>query len=105
MKEEKPKELHLSEQPEEGTMKYFGLMLFYSELDLGISQNPHKWVHVRTLMYPTGFEALEAYANTPCPASQLIRAVSMDDFRLQEEKMRANFKDEQWLETELYPYL
>ena len=90
---------------EEDDIKYFALMLFFSEFELGISQNPDKWVHVQTILYPDGFTALEAYANTRCPASQLIRATSEEDLRQQEEEMRRNFQDRKWLETELYPTL
>ena len=102
MKEEETKQ---PLERDEGEIKIFALMLFYSEFEMGISQNPNKWVHLRTIRYDNGFEALEAYANTPCPASQLIRAVDEEDLKVQEDEMRRNFQDQQWLETVLYPCL
>ena len=104
MKEEETKNLHEQNESQDD-IKIFALMLFFSEFELGISQNPNKWVHTRTIRYPNGFEALEAYANTRCPASQLIRATSEEDLQAQEEEMRKNFQDQQWLETVLYPCL
>ena len=80
-------------------------MLFENEFNLGISSNPNKWVHLKTIRYKNGFDALEAYANTRCPASQLIRAVNEEELLKEEAQMKANYQNQEWLEKELYPYL
>ena len=51
-------------------------MLFDHERNLGISQDPTKWVHMKTLKFGNrGDLALYSYANIPNPASQLIRSI------------------------------
>lgn len=85
--------------------KYYALMLFYSETDLDISDNPRKWVNVQNRYYVNGEEALNAYANTPCPASQLIDANSIEELVAKMNQMLVNFNDNDYLEKNLYPYL
>ena len=85
--------------------KKFAVMFFETEVELGVSDNPNKWVNTKNYYYDNGREALECYANTPCPASQFIEAE--DDFELKCKmgEMMNNFRDEKWLEENLYPYL
>lgn len=85
--------------------KVYALMLFYTELELGISQVPNKWYNVGNHYYDNGTAALEAYANTSCPASQLIDAKDKDELLVKMNDMLNNFKDNKWLEENLYPYL
>lgn len=85
--------------------KKFALMLFETELDLGISNQPGKWVNTKNIKYDKGIDALEAYANTRCPASQLVDAPTDEELDKEIEQMRKNYQDEKWLEENLYPYL
>lgn len=86
--------------------KYHALMLFDHERNLGISENPTKWVHLKTLKFGNrGDLALYAYANIPNPASQLIEALSEEELEEKELQMIENFKDQNWLNENLYPYL
>ena len=85
--------------------KYWALMLFNTEIELGISNKPNKWVNTRNIYYKDGISALEAYANTPNPASQLIDATTPEELEQKMEEMLVNFADEKWLEEELYPAL
>lgn len=89
----------------EGGNRVYALMLFYTELELGISQIPNKWLNYGNRYYENGAQALEAYANTPCPASQLIDARDKDELLIKMNDMLNHFKDNKWLEENLYPYL
>jgi hypothetical protein len=80
-------------------------MLFETELDLGISNQPGKWVNTKKIKYDKGIDALEAYANTKCPASQLVDALTDEELDKEIEQMRKNYQDETWLEENLYPFL
>ena len=94
-----------NETPSERPVKDFAVMLFENEFNLGISNNPNKWVHLRTLKFKDGFLALEAYANIPNPASQLIRACSEEELEQEIQQMKDNYQNQSWLEENLYPYL
>ena len=85
--------------------KYWALMLFCTEMEAGISTKPNKWVNSLNLFFTNGLEALEAYANIPNPASQLIDGESPEELAQEMEDMLHNFDDEKWLEENLYPYL
>lgn len=50
-------------------------------------------------------EALTCYSETPCPASQLIEGKSWDEIDKLEAEMKQHFKDEKWLDENIYPYL
>lgn len=89
----------------ENKNKYWALMLFNTELELGISNAPGKWVNTGNAFFTNGLSALNAYSNTPNPASQLIDARTIEELENKMEEMLANFKDEKWLENYLYPCL
>lgn len=55
--------------------------------------------------YPSYSDAVNAYANTICPASQLIEAVDNADFENKVNELKQNFLNEKWLEENIYPYL
>lgn len=83
----------------------FAVMLFYTQLELGISNKPNQWVNTSNVVFDDPLLALEYYANTKCPASQIIKA--KDDYELQCKigEMILNYMDEKWLNKNLYPYL
>ena len=85
--------------------KHFLLMLFETEIDLGISSNPNRWECICTRYFTNGMQALEAYANTPNPASQLIDAKTKEGLKLSALETIQDMKDEKWLDENLYPYL
>ena len=87
------------------TNKYWALMLFNTELELGISNKPNKWVNTKNFYFNRGIDALEAYSNTPNPASQLIDATSQEELVKNMEEMLQHFNDKKWLEENLYPCL
>jgi hypothetical protein len=83
----------------------FALMLFETEVNLGISNQPNKWVNFANRFYSKGLDALEAYSNTPCPASQLVDGETPEELEQAMLEMVEHFKDEKWLEETLYPSL
>lgn len=88
--------------------KMFAVMLFNTEFELGISNNPNKWVNVKNYKFygnDAGIKALNFYANIPNPASQLIEAYSEQELIDKMNSMLKNFNDNQWLNNNLYPYL
>lgn len=87
--------------------KYYAVMLFYRASEIGISLGNQKdfWVNSSTQFFTNGLRAFEYYADTPCPASQLLEADSPEELAKQVKQMRMNYHDPDWLETNLYPYL
>lgn len=85
--------------------KKFALMLFNTEVELGISNKPGKWVNTKNYIFDNGTQALEAYANIPNPASQLVDGFSEEELLQNMNQMIQNYSDETWLEENLYPYL
>jgi len=78
--------------------KFFALLLFYD--DEVFNYQLHD-----TRFYTDGAIALQDYANTPCPASQLIDADSIEELHNKVLDMINNMNDEEWKEINLYPYL
>jgi hypothetical protein len=84
---------------------HHAVMFFYRESDLGISANPSKWVNTNIAYFNDGMQALECYANTRCPASQLVSEETEEELKQAIEQMKKNYNDQQWLNDNLYPFL
>ena len=86
--------------------KYWGVMLFFTGLEMGQENaKPNQWVNTNNVYFTNGTEALNYYANTPCPASQIVDGVSPEDLANNMYEMVENYQNEEWLNKELYPYL
>ena len=85
--------------------RHWALMLFNTELELGISNKPNKWVNTGNRYFSDGQQALDAYANIPNPASQLVDGETPEELLKEMEDMLHNYEDEKWLEENLYPYM
>lgn len=82
--------------------KYYCVMLFVEESD--ITRNPQdngKWINTRNVYFHNGGMALDYYANTHCPASQLIDAETLPELIQARNQMLNNFKNKKFLD-ELY---
>lgn len=80
------------------------VMLFFPPSDLGIeSEKP--FVNTRNICFDDITAALNCYANTRCPASQLISASSEEELMALKNEMIRNFRDEAWLEENIFPFL
>lgn len=86
--------------------KFFAVMLFYQGHEIGLPfPEDNTWINTRTLKYTNYQEALNAYSDIPCPASQLIEANTEEELQAQIEQMAKNFQNQNWLEENLYPYI
>lgn len=82
--------------------KYYCVMLFVEESDITCNpQNNGKWINTRNVYFHNGGMALHYYANTHCPASQLIDAETLPELIQARNQMLNNFKDKKFLD-ELY---
>ena len=62
--------------------KYFCLMLFYQQQDVTMKLNKptdNNWINTKNIYFRNGAKALHTYANTPCEASQLIDAETIEE--------------------------
>lgn len=93
--------------------KFFCVMLFFQGWELnsfheGTEEHHYdenKWYNVNNVRFDNHLQALDYYANTPCPASQLISSPTEEGLKKGMEEMKKNFQDENWLKEFLYPYL
>ena len=86
---------------------FHAVMLFFHRNDIGLSKEECKedWILTRTVLFDNASAALNFYANTACPASQHLSAATKEELEEKIKQMILNFKNEQWLNNNLYPYL
>ena len=77
--------------------KYHAVMLFYTEGDIIGSGDFNKWINTRNVYFTDGVAALNYYANTPCPASQLVTGESIEELLQEMNQMIKNYQDEEFL--------
>lgn len=82
--------------------KYFCVMLFERQSDITGNyfnrDEYNTWINTLNAYFHNGMMALDYYANTPCPASQLIDAESIQELITKRNQMLDNFKDKQFLD-------
>lgn len=73
------------------------VMYFDTEINLGISTQPNKWVNYKTNYYDNGFEALKEFLASDSITTHLISGDN--DAQLQEEcnKTIRRFCSEEWV--------
>ena len=84
------------------------VMMFFSASELGIPAEiagPMAWLNTRNFYFDSITQALDCYANTMCPASQLISADTPEELEMKKQRMLDNFSNAEWLENNLYPYM
>lgn len=92
--------------PNKDVKRVYAVMLFDTEMNLGMpGAKPNTWINYHNRYFTNGQQALDYYANTPCPASQLIDGESTEELENKMDEMIDNFNNKAWLETELYPCL
>lgn len=78
--------------------KFYMVMLFFSEWDLGASDRRDVFVNVKNIHCGLdGQLALDLYSNIRCPASQLIQADSLEELDKERMKMIDNFNNPDWV--------
>lgn len=89
-----------------GKGKIFAVMFFRTETEMCVpNAKPNKWVNTHNKIFENGFDALQCYSNTRCPASQLIDAEDEYELQCKMGEMYLNFQDKEWLNKNLYPFL
>lgn len=83
----------------------YAVMFFYHWSDFyTVKPDRMDYVLAGTFITRRFNDALYKYAETPCPASQLIEAKSTKELKQKMQEMEANFKNPEWL-AELQKYL
>lgn len=87
-------------------MKKYALMLFYTAGELAEETLPSNAYLLKDIHYfDNGIEALNEYANTKCPASQLIEGNTKEELEENILKMIINYSDNEWINKNLFHYL
>ena len=71
--------------------KYYAVVFYETEKNMHVSDNNRKFICIGIKILKDGATALNIYANTRNPASQLIEGET--------------YEDEEWLNEFLFPYL
>lgn len=87
-------------------MKYYAFMPFWHWSEV-MDERPKDsdFVLGNIIRTTDSLVALSLYSETRCPASQLVEANSEEELEAKIEEMKQNFKNNDWLETNLYPCL
>ena len=72
--------------------KKYAVMLFDTEFNLGVSIHPNN-----------GAEALHYYTHSPSQFSEIIDAEDMYELQCKMGEMMLNYRDEEWLNKNVYP--
>nr|DAD59490.1 MAG TPA: hypothetical protein [Bacteriophage sp.] len=83
-------------------MKYYAFMPFYHWSEIMDEKQDDEFILGNVVITDNSTEALVLYAETPCPASQLIEADNLDTLHFKINQMVQNFKDESWLKEYIY---
>jgi hypothetical protein len=87
-------------------MKYYAFMPFWHWSEV-MDERPKDsdFVLGNIVRTTDSLVALSLYSETRCPASQLVEANSEEELEAKIEEMKQNFKNNDWLEANLYPCL
>ena len=84
--------------------KFHMVMLFFPAQEIGFHLTD-TWINTRNIRFDNATDALNYYANTQCPASQYISAPTEEALEQERIQMIRNYRNEDWLKENLYPYL
>lgn len=89
------------------TNKHYAVVLYVDMYDMGIVPTSLKtrFHNCGVRYFKDKKSALDFYANYPCPASQFIEADTEEELQEKIKEMDRNFENEEWIETEILPYL
>lgn len=87
--------------------KFYAVAFFYSAQEIGIDADviTEPFIYRNTAVFNNKTDQLICYANTRCPASQLLEANTEKELKEKIRKLRNNFRNNEWLEKNIYPYL
>lgn len=87
--------------------KFYAVAFFYLAQEIGIDADviTEPFIYRNTAVFNNKTDQLNCYANTMCPASQLLEANTEKELKEKIRKLRNNFRNNEWLEKNIYPYL
>lgn len=87
--------------------KFYAVAFFYSAQEIGIDADviTEPFIYRNTAVFNNKTDQLNCYANTMCPASQLLEANTEKELKEKIRKLRDNFRNNERLEKNIYPYL
>lgn len=83
--------------------KKYAVMLFDTEVNLGVSIHPNRWVNVENKYFDNGAEALHYYTHSGSQFSEIIDAEDMYELQCKMGEMMLNYRNEEWLNKNVYP--
>ena len=69
----------------------------------GVSIHPNRWVNIENKYFDNGSEALNYYTNYGSQFSEIIDADDMYELKCKMGEMMLNYRDEEWLNKNVYP--
>lgn len=80
--------------------KFYAVAFFYSAQEIGIDADviTEPFIYRNTAVFNNKTDQLNCYANTMCPASQLLEANTEKELKEKIRKLRDNFRNNEWLE-------
>ncbi len=82
--------------------KKYAVMLFDTEVNLGVSAHPNKWVNIENKYFDNGAEALKYYIHSGNRFSEIIDAEDTYELQCKMGEMMLNYRDEQWVNNHVY---
>ena len=82
--------------------KKYAVMLFDTEVNLGVSIQPNKWVNVENKYFDNGADALHYYTHSDSQFSEIIDAEDMYELQCKMGEMLINYMDDAWLNEHVY---
>lgn len=83
--------------------KKYAVMLFDTEVNLGLSTHPNRWVNVENKYFENGADALHYYTNYGSQFSEIIDAEDTYELQCKMGEMMLNYRNEEWLNKNVYP--
>ena len=69
----------------------------------GVLIHPNRWVNIENKYFDNGSEALNYYTNYGSQFSEIIDADDMYELKCKMGEMMLNYRDEEWLNKNVYP--
>lgn len=83
-------------------------MFFYSAAEIGVPAevcNSQSIFYRGTSYFKSKLDALNVYAETPCPMSQLLEADSLPALKEKVRQRIQDFDSKEWLDEHVWPYV
>ena len=82
--------------------KKYAVMLFDTEVNLGVSIQPNKWVNVENKYFDNGADALHYYTHSDSQFLEIIDAEDMYELQCKMGEMLINYMEDAWLNEHVY---